>query len=131
MTDKQGKTGHINHRLWGEGQILICNSRILALNCDAVTCEILKNLVLSGTGFVGIVDNNVVQKSDIQENFFISQTDIGKPRGEVCLENLLELNPNDVKGEFYNKSPEEFCKTCSIELQTFDLIISSNLPDVS
>jgi molybdopterin/thiamine biosynthesis adenylyltransferase len=71
-----------------------------------------------------------VSKSDLQENFFINHGDLEKPRGQVCLENLLELNPNDVKGEYYCKNPEEFCRTSSIELQTFDLIISSNLPDV-
>jgi molybdopterin/thiamine biosynthesis adenylyltransferase len=129
MTDKRGKI-QIQFRLWGEGQILICNARILALNCDSVACEILKNLVLSGTGFIGVVDNNLITKSDIQENFFINQNDLDKPRGQICLENLLELNPNDVKGEFYHKTPEEFCKSCSIELQTFDLIISTNLSDV-
>ena len=32
-------------RLWGEGQILICASKLLCLNSDSLSSEILKNLM--------------------------------------------------------------------------------------
>jgi amyloid beta precursor protein binding protein 1 len=112
--------------LWGEGQILISHSRILFINCDSLTCEILKNLVLAGTGFIGIVDNKVIDSKDM-DNFFINKSDIGKKRGEICIHNLLELNP-DVKGEYFDSDCSEFLN--SIHLPTFDLIVSSNLNDV-
>ncbi len=105
---------------------MINQSRVLAINCDSLTCEILKNLVLAGTGFIGIVDDKITDENDM-DNFFINKDDIGKKRGEVCVRNLLELNP-DVKGEYYESNTQEFLK--SIHVQTFDLIISSNLNDV-
>ena len=44
-------------RLWGEGQILISASKLLCLNSDSLSSEILKNLILSGVGEVTIIDN--------------------------------------------------------------------------
>jgi amyloid beta precursor protein binding protein 1 len=113
--------------LWGEGQILISHSRVLAINCDSLTCEILKNLVLAGTGFIGIVDDKIINEKDLN-NFFISKNDIGKKRGEICVNNLLELNP-DVKGEFFESNSSEFMN--SVHIPTFDLIIASNMDDVT
>jgi amyloid beta precursor protein binding protein 1 len=112
--------------LWGEGQILISHSRVLAINCDSLTCEILKNLVLAGTGFIGIVDQKVIDSNDM-DNFFINKEDFGEKRGEICINNLLELNP-DVKGEYFDSNFKEFLY--SIHIPTFDLIVSSNLDDV-
>jgi molybdopterin/thiamine biosynthesis adenylyltransferase len=124
MTDRLGRD--CLSRLWGEGQILISHSRVLAINCDSLTCEILKNLVLAGTGFIGIVDEKNVDEKDL-DNFFVNRIDIGKKRGEVCVNNLLELNP-DVKSEFFESGFKQFIT--SVHIPTFDLIISSNLNDV-
>lgn len=115
-------------RLWGEGQILICHSRIICFTSDGNACEMLKNLILAGTGYVVIVDDKLIDQSDLQENFFINKDDIGKSRAEVCLQNLLELNP-DVKGSFFKTSPEEFIIDNLLQLQTFDVVIVSNKED--
>ncbi len=115
--------------MWGEGQILIYNSRILCINIDSSATEILKNLILAGTGYVGLVDNKIIDEQDLKENFFLNCIDIGKKRGHVCLENLLELNP-DSQGTFYSTSPEEFIQNSLLQLSTYDLVIASNLNEV-
>ena len=94
-------------RLWGEGQILICAAKLLCLNSDSCTCEILKNLILSGVGEVTIVDDAKITQEDLKNNFFVDADDVNKSRGEIVLKNLLELNP-DVKGNFINKSAKEY-----------------------
>lgn len=33
------------------------------------------------------------------KNFFVSESDLGKNRGQAVFDNLLEMNP-DVKGDF-------------------------------
>ncbi len=83
-------------------------------------------MVLAGTGFIGIVDQKNVDEKDL-DNFFVNRNDIGKKRGEICVNNLLELNP-DVKGEFFESGFKEFIT--SVHMPTFDVIISSNLNDV-
>ena len=94
-------------RLWGEGQILISNSKLLCLNSDSLSSEILKNLILSGVGEVTIIDKASITKEDTKTNFFVDLDDIGKSRAEIVLKNLLELNP-DVKGNFIEKTAKEF-----------------------
>ena len=113
-------------RLWGEGQILICSAKLLCLNSDCCTCEILKNLILSGVGEVTIVDDTKISSEDLKNNFFLDSEDIGKLRGEIVLKNLLELNP-DVKGNFINKNAKDYLNDEKNDFKSFTLLIGTNL----
>ena len=113
-------------RLWGEGQILICAAKLLCLNSDSCTCEILKNLILSGVGEVTIVDDAKITQEDLKNNFFVDADDINKLRGEIVLKNLLELNP-DVKGNFINKSAKEYMDDEKNDFKSFTVLIATNL----
>ena len=113
-------------RLWGEGQILICASKLLCLNSDSLSSEILKNLILSGVGEVTIIDNVKITQVDLKTNFFVDADDIGKPRGEIVLKNLLELNP-DVKGNYIEKCSKEYLDDTNNDLSKYDIVIAANL----
>ena len=114
-------------RLWGEGQILICAAKLLCLNSDSCTSEILKNLILSGVGEVTIVDDAKITSEDLKNNFFVDANDVGKVRGEIVLKNLLELNP-DVKGNFINRNSKEYLDDEKSDIKSFDILIATNLP---
>ena len=113
-------------RLWGEGQILICAAKLLCLNSDSCSCEILKNLILSGVGEVTIVDDAKITQEDLKNNFFVDADDVNKSRGEIVLKNLLELNP-DVKGNFINKSAKEYMDDEKNDFKSFTVLIATNL----
>ena len=113
-------------RLWGEGQILICAAKLLCLNSDCCSSEILKNLILSGVGEVTIVDDAKITSEDLKNNFFIDADDVGKSRAEIVLKNLLELNP-DVKGNFINKNAKEYLNDKGNDFKSFTLLIGTNL----
>lgn len=113
-------------RLWGEGQILICAAKLLCLNSDSLSSEILKNLILSGVGEVTIIDKEKITQDDTKTNFFVDLDDIGKSRGEIILKNLLELNP-DVKGNFIEKTAQEFLDDTNNDINKYDIIIAANL----
>lgn len=102
----------LTNRLWNEGQILICNTRLICFGSDGATTELLKNLVLAGVGYIALVDNKVIDQEDLSENFFVNKDDLGKNRAEICLNNLLELNP-DSKGIIYKNNSWEFLKQSS------------------
>ncbi len=114
-------------RLWGEGQILISSSQILCLNSDSTAAEILKNLILSGISEVTVVDNTLISNKDLELNFFVGNEDLNKPRSEVILKNLKELNP-DVKVNAINDAIDNYINNLNSEIN-FDVIISSNLND--
>jgi amyloid beta precursor protein binding protein 1 len=87
-------------RLWGEmGQLLIHKCKILLINCDPCGVEALKNLVLPGVHKIGIVDDQFLSNRDLN-NFFVNQFeyDEGRKRAQEILANLLEMNPEDVRG---------------------------------
>ena len=113
-------------RLWGEGQILICAAKLLCLNSDSCSSEILKNLILSGVGEVTIVDDAKISSEDIKNNFFVDNGDAGKLRGEIILKNLLELNP-DVKGNFVNKNVKEYINDEKNDFKSFTVLVATNL----
>ncbi len=91
----------------------------------------MKNIVLAGVGFICIVDDQVSSEKDLKENFFVERSDVAKKtqRGKAVLENILELN-EDCKGEFIDSSLNKFIENEEIKIHTFDIILSSNKPQV-
>lgn len=61
--------------------------------------ETMKNLVLPGFGNFCIVDDKIVEARDLGNDFFVTADSIGKPKAQVILEFLLEMNPEDVQGQ--------------------------------
>ena len=114
-------------RLWGEGQVLISTASVLCFNSDTLASEVLKNIVLSGVGKVTIIDDTNVSQKDLENNFFLPPDSLNKPRANIILGNLLELNP-DVHGEAVIKAPTAYVKDESV-LGQFDVFISCNQPD--
>ena len=114
-------------RLWGEGQVLISTASVLCFNSDTLASEVLKNLVLSGVGKVTIIDDTNVSQKDLENNFFLPPDSLNKPRANIILGNLLELNP-DVHGEAVIKAPTAYVKDESV-LGQFDVFISCNQPE--
>ena len=55
--------------------------------------ETCKNLVLSGTSNLILIDDGVVQLSDLNTGFYYEEKDIGLFRNAVLKSKLTELNP--------------------------------------
>jgi len=113
-------------RLWQmHGQLALLNARVLVLGSGPVATEFLKNMILPGTGKNGIdlegnkidgticiVDDVVVTKRDLGNNFFVRAGDLGRQRAEAVKRTLHELNPDDTN------------VNCKID--NVDTLISSN-----
>lgn len=67
-------------------------ANVLVFGCGSAALEIIKNLVLSGCKKLSIIDDKVVEWSDLSGNFFLSPADVGKPRAHACLHKIKELN---------------------------------------
>ncbi|KAE9419802.1 hypothetical protein Angca_004194, partial [Angiostrongylus cantonensis] len=92
-------------RLWGEeGQNSISRTSVCVLGSSALGTEILKSLVLAGVRSVCVMDSELVRMPDLGQNFFLRQSDIGRPRAAATVEYLKELNPS-VLGECLLLSP--------------------------
>ncbi|KAK9452774.1 hypothetical protein V1511DRAFT_506946 [Dipodascopsis uninucleata] len=84
-------------RLWAaNGQAALEEANILLLTASVTGTEILKNLVLPGTGSFTIIDDKAVDQEDIDSNFFLDVDSIGKPRSQETMQRLQELNSDSI-----------------------------------
>ena len=95
-------------RLWGdEGQDALESASVCLLNATTLGCETLKSLVLPGVGEVHIVDSKTVTVADVQTNFFLTPSDVGKSRSECVVKTISQLNP-ETKHTAYTSTVPRF-----------------------
>ena len=82
-------------RIWGvEAQTKMRSSSILMLGMSGLSCEVVKNLVLTGIGSLTLHDTALTTLSDLSSNFFLAAADVGHNRAVASLPRLQPLNPN-------------------------------------
>ncbi|KAE9406021.1 ubiquitin activating enzyme [Gymnopus androsaceus JB14] len=67
-------------------------SNVLIVGMQGLGVEIAKDLVLAGVKSVTIYDPEPVKIQDLSSQFFLREEDVGKPRAEVTVPRLAELN---------------------------------------
>ena len=93
-------------RLWGpHGQKRLMECSMLLIGADGVGTETMKNLVLPGVGEFTVLDGKMVTNDDMSNNFFVTPESVGRPRAEVVVETLCEMN-EDVSGSFVVDDPK-------------------------
>lgn len=114
-------------RLWGsDGQRRLGSTHVLLLKATAVGTETLKNLVLPGVGRFTIVDDAAVGLADVSNNFFVSESSLGRPRAEVAAEMLAEMN-DDVEGAALVKDPVQLVSDDPAFVGGFGLVVATGL----
>lgn len=66
----------------------------------------------TGIGQFAIADDAAVTEADLGVNFFLEESNLGKPRAQCCTELLLELNP-EVQGKSYTGTEASWYLRCS------------------
>ncbi|MGA1862080.1 HesA/MoeB/ThiF family protein [Deferribacter thermophilus] len=85
-----------------EGQIKICESKVLIIGAGGLGSPVALYLAAAGVGTIGIVDMDNVELSNLQRQIIHFTDDVGKPKVESAAEKIKKLNPN-VKVETYNE----------------------------
>lgn len=67
-------------------------SNVLIVGLKGLGVEIAKNVVLAGVKSVTVYDPEPVEIQDLSSQYFLRKEDIGKPRAEVTVPRLAELN---------------------------------------
>lgn len=67
-------------------------SNVLIVGVQGLGVEIAKNVVLAGVKSVTIYDPEPVTLQDLSSQFFLREEDVGKPRADVTVPRLAELN---------------------------------------
>ncbi|MBI4946559.1 MAG: molybdopterin-synthase adenylyltransferase MoeB [Bacteroidetes bacterium] len=110
-----------------EGQEKLKQAKVLVVGAGGLGCPVLQYLTAAGVGTIGIVDDDVVDESNLQRQILFSSEDIGKSKVEVASKKLSLLNP-------HCQLPTANCRLSSANaleiIKDYDLIIdgSDNFP---
>ncbi|MDA2915452.1 molybdopterin-synthase adenylyltransferase MoeB [Nitrospinae bacterium AH_259_B05_G02_I21] len=75
------------------GQTKILESSVLVIGAGGLGCPSSIYLVAAGVGTIGIVDNDVVDLSNLQRQILYNTSSIGIPKTESAKATLNEINP--------------------------------------
>ena len=76
-----------------EGQKKLKAAKVLVIGAGGLGCPILQYLSAAGVGTIGIVDNDVVDESNLQRQVLFAVSDVGKPKVDIAKNKILALNP--------------------------------------
>jgi sulfur-carrier protein adenylyltransferase/sulfurtransferase len=80
----------------GTGQRKLLDARVLLIGAGGLGSPASLYLAAAGVGTLGLVDNDVVDVSNLQRQIVHHTADIGRPKTESAAETLRSINP-DVK----------------------------------
>ncbi|MEE9364456.1 MAG: molybdopterin-synthase adenylyltransferase MoeB [Cellulophaga sp.] len=75
------------------GQEKLKEAKVLIIGAGGLGCPILQYLTAAGVGTIAVVDHDVVEQSNLQRQILFTHEDIGKPKAEVAVKRLAQLNP--------------------------------------
>jgi len=77
-----------------EAQLKLKKAKVLVIGTGGLGAPILQYLTAAGVGAIGVVDFDVVDKSNLQRQVLFNDTEIGKSKTSAAIERLKAQNPN-------------------------------------
>ncbi len=129
--DERAKNRYARHLLLPEvgeeGQLKLLESKVLLIGAGGLGSPSAYYLAAAGVGTLGIVDHDVVDRSNLQRQILHTENRIGTPKVASAREALESLNP-DIKVVGY----ETHLNSDNVEeiLSAYDVVLdgSDNLP---
>ena len=76
------------------GQKKIKNSKVLIIGVGGLGCPVAEALARAGVGKIGIVDNDLVNLSNIHRQSLFDMTNLNKPKVKIAKLKLKKINSN-------------------------------------
>ena len=88
------------HEIGYEGQLKLKNSSVLCIGAGGLGSSVLLYLAATGIGKIGIVDNDYVEKSNLQRQIIHETNTIGTFKVDSAEERIKKFNPNSAVLKF-------------------------------
>lgn len=75
-------------------QEILRKARVLVVGAGTLGNEAVKNLALLGVGSITIIDNDIIERVNLNRCLLFREEDIGLPKARVAAERARELNPD-------------------------------------
>ncbi len=81
-------------RIGQTGQRRLAESRVLLVGCGALGCVIADQLVRAGTGYVRIIDRDIVETTNLQRQTLYDESDVANelPKAVAAARRLTQVN---------------------------------------
>ena len=79
-----------------KGQEKISNARVLVVGAGGLGCPVLQYLTAAGVGELGIIDDDLVEMSNLQRQVLYGTSSLGLNKANAAKKRLEDLNPNIV-----------------------------------
>jgi adenylyltransferase/sulfurtransferase len=76
------------------GQQRLLDAKVLIIGAGGLGCPLSIYLAAAGVGKIGLVDDDVVDLSNLQRQILYSTADVGQPKVEVARRRMEALNPD-------------------------------------
>jgi adenylyltransferase/sulfurtransferase len=77
--------------LWGQERLRA--ARVLVIGAGGLGSPALQYLAAAGIGRIGVIDDDIVDETNLQRQTIFSDADVGKKKASVAAERLQALNP--------------------------------------
>ncbi len=77
-----------------EGQARLLEGRVLVVGAGGLGSPVIQYLAAAGVGTLGIADDDVVERSNLQRQIIHGDADVGRPKAESAGAYVAQLNPD-------------------------------------
>lgn len=76
------------------GQERLKKAKVLVIGSGGLGCPVLQYISAAGIGTIGIVDGDIIERSNLHRQVLFNTDDIGKHKAQVAKSKIEALNPN-------------------------------------
>jgi len=103
-----------------QGQLKLLNSKVLVVGAGGIGSPVAWYLAAAGIGTIGIIDDDVVDRTNLQRQILHTEDSIGEPKVDSARKRLEALNP-DIKITTYNERITK--ENVELIFQDYDVIL--------
>ena len=107
----------------GAGQMRLRKARVLVIGAGGLSAPILSYLTGAGVGLIGIIDDDVVEVSNLQRQVLFDETHLNKPKVFAAQMRLNLLNPYVKIAPYHRRFDADIAADL---IKDFDLIIDGS-----